>query len=297
MNTIAYGLLAYIFLIREARMTLFIRYNCTLWLLSILLLGNFACSTTRLSTREQKSAQVKSTRIKARVVLDPGHGGSDSGAISKRGLMEKNITLDIAKRLKNLIERNLPEVEVVLTRSSDAYVSLEERIRIAHRKPGHLFLSLHVNSSESKKASGFEIYSLDVAGDRHAERLAARENKVENKNGRGVNFILADLRAFSNRKDSDKLAKSVALGLKAQLKKTKAASAISDRGYNQAIFHVLFVKMPAVLAELFFISNPQEEKMLSEQIYREAIARGLFLGVRNFLATNANKNLRADNAK
>jgi N-acetylmuramoyl-L-alanine amidase len=232
-----------------------------------------------------------------RVVLDPGHGGSDSGAISKHGLMEKNITLDIAKRLKHLLEHNLPHVEVVLTRTADTYVSLEERIRVAHRKPGDLFLSLHINSSESKKASGFEIYSLDVASDRHAERLAARENKVESKNSRGVNFILADLRAFSNRKDSDRLAKSVALGLKAQLKKTKAASSISDRGYNQAIFHVLFVKMPAILAELFFISNPQEEKMLSEKIYRDAIARGLFVGVKNFLASKKSGALRAENAK
>lgn len=264
------------------------------WLFACALVVGMGCATTVPVKRAPvtKPQQKRSSARSARIVIDPGHGGHDGGAVGKRGLKEKTITLDIAKRLKNLIERSMPHVEVVLTRSSDIYVSLEDRIRIAHRKPGDLFLSLHVNSSESKAAGGFEIYSLDVASDRHAERLAARENKIENKNSKGVNFILADLRSFSNRRDSDRLAKAVANGLKAQLSRKKMATSISDRGYNQAIFHVLFVKMPAVLAELFFISNPKEEKLLSDAASRDAIARGLFVGVRNFLAAST---LRAQN--
>lgn len=266
----------------------------------VIVLSAGCASKKPIVKREQRSssprnyAVTKNTGIKARIVIDPGHGGTDSGAVGKRGLYEKTITLDIARRLKQLIERNLPHVEVALTRTTDTYVSLEDRIRIAHQKPGDLFLSLHVNSSESKAASGFEVYSLDVASDRHAERLAARENKVQGKNSKGVNFILAELRAFSNRRDSDRLAKDIAAGLKSQLARTKLSSSISDRGYNQAIFHVLFVKMPAVLAELFFISNPREEKMLADKASRDTIARGLFVGVKNFLAA---KSMRAEHVK
>lgn len=153
-------------------------------LIALLIYLCAGCASIKKTTPVQR----KTLPIKARVVIDPGHGGNDAGAVGQRGLKEKNITLDVAKRLKHLIESNLPQVEVVLTRTADNFVSLEERIRIAHKKPGDLFLSLHVNASESKAASGFEIYSLDVASDRHAERLAARENKVESKNGRGVNL-------------------------------------------------------------------------------------------------------------
>lgn len=247
------------------------------------------CGGTNVHALRVRAPIAKRDDLSGRVVIDAGHGGKDGGSVGKRGLKEKDVTLDIARRLKRIIEQLLPNVEVALTRHNDSYVSLEDRIRIASRRPGDLFLSLHVNANESKEASGFEIYSLDVASDRHAERLAARENKVPGKNGKGVNFILADLRAFSNRKDSDRLAKSVASGLNSQLAKTQFKSAANDRGYNQAIFQVLFVKMPAVLAELFFISNPKEEKMLSDKAAREVIARGLFIGVRNFLVENKSR--------
>jgi N-acetylmuramoyl-L-alanine amidase len=258
-----------------------------------LLLTLSDCASSHASKKFESSSKqvIKGNVQKGCVVIDPGHGGNDAGAISKRGLLEKNLTLDIAYRLRRLILRHLPQVEVILTRKKDEYVSLEDRIAVANRRPCQLFLSLHINSSETKEASGFEFYSLDVASDRHAERLAARENKDLSKTS-GVNFILADLRAFSNRKDSDRLGQALAFGLNGQLKKLN--SNISNRGYNQAIFRVLFVKMPAILAELFFISNPQEERMLSEKSAREIIAQGLFVGVRNFLANNS---MRTDHAQ
>lgn len=231
-------------------------------------------STTSYRSSKDRAGQ-------PRVIIDPGHGGDDAGAVGKRGLMEKDLTLDIARRLKRIFNEKLPHVKVILTRTSDQHVGLEERIAIAHQKKGDVFLSLHINSNESKEARGFQVFSLDVASDRHGERLAARENKTIRKNG--ADFILADLRAFSHRHDSDKLAKNIALGLRHELKKIMSTEDLNDRGYDQAIFHVLFVKMPAILAELFFISNAREEYFLSQKDSREAIARGLFLGTRKFL--------------
>jgi N-acetylmuramoyl-L-alanine amidase len=263
--------------------TLRLSYGIPLALALIFFVGGCASVSSNLKRSTPKI--IKSSGIKARVVIDPGHGGEDPGAVGRKGLMEKDITLDIAKRVARLFAELEPGVEIILTRTSDRYVSLEDRVTIANAKKGHVFISLHINSSESKEARGFEIYSLDVASDRHAERLAARENKEFKQKNSGADLILADLRAFSHRKDSDRLAGYLAQGLRSQLKKQISPTNINDRGYNQAIFHVLFVKMPAVLTELFFVSNPTEEKMLSNKATREHIARGVFLGVKKFISS------------
>lgn len=259
--------------------------RCWLLLFSLVVLSNCTHIPTKRSKNffhKKNDTSLYDAELRARVVLDAGHGGHDSGAVGHRGLLEKDVTLDIAKRLQRLIHIYLPNVDVVMTRDSDRYVGLEDRITIADKKPGDVFLSLHINSSEEKSARGFEIFSLDIAKSRHAERLALRENKSSGKNSSGVKFILADLRAFSHRQDSDRLARGIAQGLNARLKKLSLTS-INDRGYNQAIFHVLFVKMPSALAELGFISNPQEEQLLSMSTTRDLIAQGLFLGVKNYL--------------
>ena len=176
-----------------------------------------------------------------------------------------------------------PNIKVILTRKDDTYVSLEERIRIAHSNKAQIFLSIHVNSSEVASSSGFEVYSLDVANNKHSEKLALRENKSFDKEKNKVKFILADLRANANRKESDKLANDLLYGIHRQIKKSPSKLNAKDRGYNQALFHVLFVKMPAVLAEMFFISNPQEEKLLKKTSFRIACAKGLSLGIINYL--------------
>lgn len=255
------------------------------WLFVYLLFTHLlgCTATNRLSHPVNTSVAPKTSLISARVVIDAGHGGKDCGSIGPRGLKEKDITLDIAKKLGRLISTYLPNVEVVYTRKSDTYVSLEKRVRIANQKQADVFLSLHINASENKSAHGFEVFSLDVASDRHSERLAMRENSQHGRSKNDIGFILADLRAYSNRKESDNLASFVSSGLRSQLKKKSMPIKIVDRGYNQAIFHVLFVKMPAVLAELFFISNPREEALLANNHGRELIARGLFLGVNKYL--------------
>jgi N-acetylmuramoyl-L-alanine amidase len=242
----------------------------------------FACITLNEESGSKKTKKNITAKFNARVVIDPGHGGDDPGAIGAKGLLEKNVVLDIAKRLGRLFNKFMPNIEVIFTRTIDRHVSLEQRVAIANSKKVDVFLSLHVNSNESKDAQGFEIYSLDVASDRHAERLAARENKMMKPKTTSLDLILADLRAYSHRKDSDILAKYISLGLKKELKKIYATTSINDRGYNQAVFNVLFVNSPALLLELFFISNLKEENILNQETTREYIARGIFLGTRKF---------------
>lgn len=262
------------------------------WFISVFfLVMHVGCATTVVRKHHQSVRITKPSELKARVVIDAGHGGEDSGAVGRRGLLEKDISLDIAKRLQRLFLHHMPNVEVSLTRTTDEYVSLERRVEIANTKNADLFISLHVNSSESKEAGGYEIFSLDVASDRHSERLAARENKSKGGSNR-VDFILADLRAYSNRSESDRLASYISQGLRGQMSKSRLTASVNDRGYNQAIFQVLFVKMPAVLTELMFISNPKEEQVLASKTAREQIARGIMVGMKKFLDE---KVLRAEN--
>lgn len=256
-----------------------------------------ACATaprrpTALSRKANKLVSVSG--IRGRVIIDPGHGGEDAGAVGPTGLKEKDLTLDMALRMRRLLQKVMPQVEVILTRTSDRYVSLEDRVKMANTAGGDLFLSLHINSSDQKEASGFELYSLDVASNRHADRLAARENKSGGFNSKALKFILADLRANANREESDQLAGLISRGLKNQLTKSIAQSKLNDRGYNQALFHVLFVKMPAVLSEMFFISNPNEERLLKKAGVRELCARGMVLGVKQYLD---NRVIRAQNGR
>ena len=232
---------------------------------------------------------LKTSNIKAKIIIDPGHGGKDSGAVGRQGLKEKDLTLDIGKRAYHLFKKVMPNAEVILTRKADRFVSLEERVSIANKNRGDVFISLHINSSENNGAKGFEVYSLDVASDRHSERLAARENKSFAGENKGVNFILADLRAYSNRNDSNYLAKVIAGGLNSQFSGRLVPDLLNDRGYNQAIFQVLFVEMPAVLTELFFISNPKEERLLKSEVGRELCARGIVLGVAKFLENSPSR--------
>lgn len=245
--------------------------------------------TSCVSVSGSLTKKTRQSPVMGRVIIDAGHGGRDAGAVSSTGLKEKDLTLDMALRIRRLMRKVLPNVEVILTRQDDRYVSLEKRIKTAEEKSGDVFLSLHINSSE-EPASGFELYSLDVANNSHAEKLAKRENALNEKESRALQFVLADLRANSFRQESDELARLIAHGLKNQLKQGVFSEQINDRGYNQALFHVLFVKMPAILAEMFFLSNPKDESLLRQRKARELCARGMVLGVMKFLE---NKHTRA----
>lgn len=212
-----------------------------------------------------------------KIVLDPGHGGEMSGTTAPGGLLEKDLTLDIARRVRDLLE--LAAFEVVMTRDDDRSVSLEERTRFANEQEGDIFVSVHVNWIEARSVRGVETYFLGPTDDPYLEQLAAAEN-------RGSGYSLADYRhlldgiyADVRNGRSRELADAVQGALLRSLRRT--APTISDRGIKTAPFVVLVgTEMPAILAEVACLSNAEEAKLLSQPSYRQTIAQALFWGIR-----------------
>lgn len=217
-----------------------------------------------------------------RVVLDPGHGGKDTGAIGPDGAKEKDLTLAMAKRLRRHLEAM--GLEVLLTREDDRTLSLEDRTRFANEKGADLFLSLHVNAAHNRKAHGIETYTLNLNSDRYAMRLAARENASSERRIGDLQFILADLATKANTDDSVKLAKLVQQKMVSKARSRHGKDTIRDLGVKQALFFVLVgAKMPAILLETGFISHPEEGKRLQSGTYQEEVMRGVAEGVRQFI--------------
>jgi N-acetylmuramoyl-L-alanine amidase len=214
------------------------------------------------------------------IVLDPGHGGHDPGATGPRGLQEKDLTLDIARRLAVVLQEELA-VKVTLTRTRDVFVPLRERTTLANRQKADLFVSIHVNAARGASASGTETYFLSSeATDNAARAAAALENKViELEPGaRGgsrdlLRSILWDLAQSEFQQESSRLAESLQDNLERALRQP-------SRGVKQAPFYVLGgAAMPAVLVEIGFISNAHEEERLQDEGYRDRIARALAAGL------------------
>jgi N-acetylmuramoyl-L-alanine amidase len=222
---------------------------------------------------------------KRKIVIDPGHGGTDPGAIGPTGLMEKDVVLDIALKIKELMRDN-PEYEIILTRESDIYLPLNERTEIANRVGADLFISLHTNASYNPSVKGIETYILNWTDDEQAIRVAARENAItvkkmkELKGELGV--MLASLEREAKRDDSIKLAGYIH---NAMISKLKTSFSRNDKGVKQALFYVLVgAKMPSCLLEIAYISNPEEEKLLSNDLYRLKVAISVVEGIESFFA-------------
>jgi N-acetylmuramoyl-L-alanine amidase len=215
-----------------------------------------------------------------RVIIDPGHGGHDTGTIGADGTKEKDVALAIAKKLRTVLTEQ--GLEVVLTRETDRFVRLEERARLANVGRGDLFISVHCNSLPQRHIRGIETYTLNLASDRYAIRLAARENATSEKGMSDLQFLLADLATRANTEESARLATQVQSGLVSALRSKDAK--IRDLGTKEALFYVLLgTKMPAILVETGFLSNPDEEKRLSSPGYQEDVARAIASGVQGFL--------------
>jgi N-acetylmuramoyl-L-alanine amidase len=237
--------------------------------------------TTKKSIYSQNSSP-KENKIDV-IVIDPGHGGQNLGAVGPKGLKEKDITLDIAKRLEKLLQKE-KDLKVVLTRTEDVFVPLEQRGRIANQAGGDLFLSIHCNSAKRKNASGSEVYFLAEAKTDEARAVASIENSAikfehpENydETTSDLDFILLDLLQTEFLKESNDLALIVNGNLSSILK-------IPNRGVDQAGFVVLNkAYMPSVLVETAFISNKQEEKLLSQSSFRDKIALALYQSILDF---------------
>ncbi len=232
--------------------------------------------------RKASFAPVLSPAIKI-IVIDPGHGGKDPGAIGPTGLKEKDVVLDISKRLRKELLRKC-RCKVVLTRNRDVFIPLEERTAFANTQGADLFISIHVNANKSRRVKGVETYFLSPARSKAERYTAARENMIsngtENKNINDLAFILSDMKNTSKINESSFMAASVQNSVVSTVGRKYR---IKDNGVKQAMFYVLHgARMPAVLVETSFISNPREEKRLKSANYRLHIAKGIALGVRNY---------------
>jgi N-acetylmuramoyl-L-alanine amidase len=215
-----------------------------------------------------------------RVVIDAGHGGHDTGAVGKGGTDEKDVALAIALRLGQVLTDQ--GLEVVHTREDDHFVRLEDRARLANEARGDLFISVHCNSGSESSWKGVETYSLNLTSDRYAIRLAARENASSAKTMSDLQFLLADLATRAHTDESARLAERVQRSLVSRVASKYPKT--RDLGHKEALFYVLLgAKMPAILVETAFLSNPDEEKRLATPGYQDEVARAIAAGVQDFL--------------
>lgn len=230
------------------------------------------------------------------VVLDPGHGGTQEGAIGPNALKEKDLCLAIARKAKALLEKSL-HAEVTLTRDEDALIPLPERVDRANHARPDVFVSIHANSMPTRRlrarAAGIETYFLSAAASGDAARqVADRENadvpaQGKRQSGDVLAFILSDLQQADLHADASRLAYAIH-------GKVVAATGAADKGVQQAPFYVLTgVSAPSVLIEVGFISHPEESRKLSTAAYQGEIARGIADGVAAFLRQVELKDARA----
>jgi len=216
-----------------------------------------------------------------RIVIDPGHGGKDPGCYFRGGIKEKNIVLKLAKTLSRKIEKRLG-CEVILTRRKDTFLSLERRTAFANMKKADLFISLHINAHKQKSIHGLETYFLNMATDKRAVMVAARENATSEKNISDLQTILNDLMLNTKINESSRLAHKVQKGMIFRIK--KRYKKVKSLGVKQAPFYVLIgAEMPAILVETGFITNPTERKRLLSQGYLESLTNGIVRGIDSYI--------------
>jgi len=213
------------------------------------------------------------------IILDAGHGGENKGTVGEAGLLEKEITLEIAKKLQGMLEA--ASYRVLMTREDDSTISLDERAGMANRWGGDLFVSIHVNWLVNRKARGVETYFLGPTDDPYLKQLTFKENQDSGYTLAHFRSLLERVYADARGEDSKTLAESVQEELHSALSKVNPD--LIDRGVKTAPFVVLTgTEMPAILAEVSCLSNRQEETLLLEDAYREYIAEALFRGVHNY---------------
>jgi N-acetylmuramoyl-L-alanine amidase len=255
--------------------------------LTVELLG--AMLTGRTSARAGKKGVSRltlapSAALTPIIFIDPGHGGHDPGAIGPSGLEEKTVVLQVAKELRQLMQQEMPQYRVALTREQDVFVPLAERARMANAQQAQVFISIHTNSSPHREASGVETWYLSFAASARAKKIAARENMMSEQQLSILELILRDMH------ETDRINQSAVLALSTQQALAEHLAAhypgVIRRGVEGAPFAVLHrTMMPSVLVETGFISNPHEEARLRTRQYQRALAQGILRGLRQFLQT------------
>jgi N-acetylmuramoyl-L-alanine amidase len=253
----------------------------------------FLDNPARLVIDIQGTESIKKPEVtlsKRRIVIDAGHGGHDPGAVGPSGICEKDVVLDVALKLKEILLKD-PSNEVFLTRETDVFIPLEERTAIANKKNADLFVSIHANASPSRRATGIETYLLNWTNDEEAMTVAARENAISLRKMKEINrqmdvleMIKNDLMRENKRDESIRLAHYIQKSLISTVNRQGNTHKKIDLGVKQALFYVLFgAKMPSVLVEVSFISNPGEERLLSRDSYRMQLAKAISDGLNIYM--------------
>jgi N-acetylmuramoyl-L-alanine amidase len=233
----------------------------------------------RTTAKTKQAAKTTVPGIR-KIVLDPGHGGKDPGAIGVGGVAEKDLVLSIAKKLAVKLTRELG-IEVILTRKDDRYVPLEDRTATANAEDADLFVSLHMNASPNLEARGLETYYLDNTSDEASIRLAARENSTSRKNISDLQFILSDMLQNGKLEDSISLAHHLQGAVVSGM--SRKMSDVKDLGVKKALFYVLVgARMPSVLVEMFFITNRVEGRAMNDEGHQDAMVDALLEGIRKY---------------
>jgi len=216
-----------------------------------------------------------------KIVIDPGHGGHDTGTIGPHGLYEKDLVLDVSKRLGKLLQSRLG-AQVVFTRNDDTFIPLETRTSIANQEQADLFVSVHANSSRDPDARGVETYYLNFTSSPEALEVAARENAASDKSIHELQDLVKTIDLKEKIEESREFASDVQQSLHAGL--AVKTTGMRDRGVKKAPFVVLIgANMPSILAEISFLSNPGDEKHLKTPDYRQRIAESLYRGISRYV--------------
>ncbi len=232
--------------------------------------------------REPSLSRVLGLKI-GKIVIDAGHGGHDTGTSGPGGLTEKDLVLDVAKRLGALIESRMGS-EVIYTRSDDTFIPLETRTELANEHRADLFLSIHANSSPIRIASGVETYYLNFTTSKSALEVAARENASSQKSVYELKDLLQKIALKDKVEESREFASKIQSSLFSLSARTNAKT--RDRGVKKAPFVVLIgASMPSVLAEIGFVSNPKDEVLMKRSDYRQKIAEALYKGLSGYAST------------
>ena len=214
------------------------------------------------------------------IVLDPGHGGHDPGAVAF-GQQEKYLALDIAKRLQKVFKQHRPDIRVLMTREDDVFIPLAERPELARRMGADLFISIHLNAHVQERFSGVETYFLNLTTDASALQVAARENAMGTMQVGDLNQILRDLLRDTNIVESSRLANDLQDSLVNNLREN---ARVKNLGVKQAPFMVLVGSdVPGVLVEAGFLTNRKENKRLRDSSYRDQVAEGIYAGLRKYI--------------
>jgi N-acetylmuramoyl-L-alanine amidase len=234
----------------------------------------------RGSERDVSLARQLGLNVKT-IVIDPGHGGKDPGCHLGSKLEEKDIVLNLAQTLEKKIKTKI-DCNVFMTRRKDVFLDLERRTAIANMKKADLFISLHVNAHRDKRISGIETYFLNMATNKRAVMLAARENATSQKNISDLQTILNDLMLNSKIHESSRLAQEVQKGMIAKAK--RSYTNVRDLGVKQAPFYVLIgAQMPSILVEIGFLTNSTEKKFIISKSYQDRIAEGIVDGINAYI--------------